>query len=134
MKILLKRACDKPARGDGVRVLVDRFWTRGVGRADLYVKMWTKEIAPSTELRRWFGHDPTRWTEFCKRYWRELKAQRTRATIERTLRAANRARAITLAYGAKDSERNEAIVLRISSSATFAASTMQRRSNRGREF
>jgi len=112
MKILLKRACDKPARRAGVRVLVDRLWTRGVGRADLYVKMWTKQIAPSTDLRRWFGHDPKRWLEFCKCYRRELKTPRTRVVIKQTLRAAKRATSITLVYGAKDRERNEAVVLR----------------------
>jgi len=112
MKILLKRGYDKAARGDGVRVLIDRLWPRGVKKADVHVKLWTKQIAPSTDLRRWFGHDPKRWPEFCKRYRRELKAPRTRAVIQQTLRAAKKARSITLVYGARDRERNEAVVLR----------------------
>lgn len=112
VKILLKRAYDKPARGDGVRVLVDRLWPRGVKKADLQVKLWTKEIAPSTDLRQWFGHDPKRWPEFCRRYRRELKAPSTRAVIQQTLRSAKKARSITLVYGARDRERNEAVVLR----------------------
>jgi uncharacterized protein YeaO (DUF488 family) len=73
--------------------------------------MWAKEIAPSTVLRRWFGHDPKRWPEFCKRYKRELRNPETRHAIAQTVRAAKRAPAITLIYGAKDEKHNEAVVL-----------------------
>ena len=74
MKILLKRAYEKPDNADGFRVLVDRLWPRGKKKADLRLDMWAKDISPSTELRKWFGHDPARWLEFCKRYKAELTA------------------------------------------------------------
>ena len=73
MEILLKRAYEKPEAEDGFRVLVDRLWPRGKKKADLRLDAWTKDIAPSTELRKWFGHDPKRWLEFCERYEGELK-------------------------------------------------------------
>jgi uncharacterized protein YeaO (DUF488 family) len=109
--ILLKRAYEKPEAKDGFRVLVDRLWPRGIKKADLHLDAWAKEIAPSTELRKWFGHDPTRWTEFCKRYKLELKNPEAQATIAKTVQAAQGRSVITLIYGAKDSEHNEAIVL-----------------------
>lgn len=111
MKILLKRAYEKPAIEDGFRVLVDRLWPRGIKKADLHLDAWTKNIAPSTELRKWFGHDPKRWLEFCKRYKDELKTPEARTTIIRTVHAAQKRSVITLLYGAKDTEHNEAIVL-----------------------
>lgn len=112
MEILLKRAYEKPVFQDGFRVLVDRLWPRGVSKADLRLDAWAKDIAPSTELRKWFGHDPERWLEFCKRYKKELKNPEARATIAQTIHAAQKRSAITLVYGAKDTEHNEAIVLR----------------------
>jgi uncharacterized protein YeaO (DUF488 family) len=72
-KIKLKRAYDKPAESDGYRILVDRIWPRGVSKEDLGIDVWLKEIAPSTSLRKWFGHDPEKWNEFKKRYFEELK-------------------------------------------------------------
>ena len=90
-------------------------WTgcghRGKKKADLRLDAWTKDIAPSTELRKWFGHDPKRWLEFCKRYRNELKNPEVRATITQTIHAAAKRNAITLIYGAKDTEHNEAIML-----------------------
>ncbi len=71
-QIRVKRAYDKPARGDGFRVLVDRLWPRGVKKANLQLDTWAKELAPSTKLRKWFGHDPNRWPEFRKRYREKL--------------------------------------------------------------
>lgn len=112
MEILLKRAYEKPSRGDGYRVLVDRLWPRGVKKDDLRLKLWAKELAPSTELRQWFGHDAQRWPEFQKRYRRELADPHIRQRIKQIVGAAKDAPAITLVYGAKDSEHNEAIVLR----------------------
>lgn len=111
MEILLKRAYEKPEAEDGFRVLVDRLWPRGKKKADLRLDAWTKDIAPSTELRKWFGHDPKRWLEFCKRYENELKNPEVRATITQTIHAAAKRNAITLVYGAKDAEHNEAIIL-----------------------
>ena len=111
MEILLKRAYEKPETENGFRVLVDRLWPRGKKKADLRLDAWTKDIAPSTELRKWFGHDPKRWLEFCKRYRNELKNPEVRATITQTIHAAAKRNAITLIYGAKDTEHNEAIML-----------------------
>jgi uncharacterized protein YeaO (DUF488 family) len=111
VEILLKRAYEKPETENGFRVLVDRLWPRGKKKADLRLDAWTKDIAPSTELRKWFGHDPKRWLEFCKRYRNELKNPEVRATITQTIHAAAKRNAITLIYGAKDTEHNEAIML-----------------------
>lgn len=111
MKILLKRAYEKVADEDGFRVLVDRLWPRGKKKVDLRLSAWTKDIAPSTELRKWFGHDPARWLEFRQRYAVELKNPEVRTTILQTIHAAQKWPAITLVYGAKDTEHNEAIVL-----------------------
>jgi uncharacterized protein YeaO (DUF488 family) len=112
MDVLLKRAYDEPASTDGFRVLVDRLWPRGKKKADLRLDAWVKEIAPSTELRKWFGHDPKRWPEFCKRYKAELKSPTLKKTIADTLQAAGKHSTITLIYAAKDTEHNEAVVLR----------------------
>jgi uncharacterized protein YeaO (DUF488 family) len=111
MEITLKRAYEKPTRSDGCRVLVDRLWPRGVKKTDLRAKIWAKEIAPSTALRKWFGHDPKRWREFRKLYLLELKEPQARRAIAETIRAAKRSPAMTLVYGAKDKEHNEAVVL-----------------------
>ena len=111
MEILLKRAYEKPTDDDGFRVLVDRLWPRGVSKVKLRLDLWEKDVAPSTTLRQWFGHDPARWLEFCKRYKSELKNSDTRRMIAATIAAAKRASTITLVYGAKDTEHNEAVVL-----------------------
>ncbi len=93
---------------DGYRVLVDRLWPRGVSRERAKLDEWDKELAPSTELRKWFGHEPSRFEEFRRRYIEELRGQRPRVT---TLRRRARAGTLTLVYGARDSEHNEAVVL-----------------------
>lgn len=111
MKISLKRAYEAPAAADGFRVLVDRLWPRGKKKADLRLDAWVKEIAPSTELRKWFGHDPKRWPEFCTRYKAELKNPKLRKMIADTVQAAEKQSTITLVYAAKDTEHNEAVVL-----------------------
>ena len=133
MEILLKRAYEKVEAEDGFRVLVDRLWPRGKKKADLRLAAWAKDIAPSTELRKWFSHDPKRWFEFCKRYKRELKSPEARATITQTIHAAQKWPAITLVYGAKDTAHNEAIVLqgifkRIASSNSGASKARESRS------
>jgi uncharacterized protein YeaO (DUF488 family) len=111
MKILLKRAYEEPDSSDGFRVLVDRLWPRGKKKADLRLDAWLKDIAPSTELRKWFGHDPKRWLEFCERYKAELKSPKLRKIIADTVQAAEKRSTITLIYAAKDTEHNEAVVL-----------------------
>ncbi len=112
MEVFLKRAYEEPASRDGFRVLVDRLWPRGKKKVDLRLNAWVKEIAPSTELRTWFGHDPGRWLEFCKRYKVELKNPQANEAIADTVHAAQKYSAITLIYAAKDTEHNEAVVLR----------------------
>ena len=105
-----KRAYEPPASSDGTRILVDRLWPRGVRKADAALDGWVKEIAPSTELRKWFGHDPERWPEFRRRYARELDSHADE--IER-LRALARKAPVTLVFGARDEEHNDAVVLRM---------------------
>lgn len=111
MVILLKRAYESPDDEDGFRVLVDRLWPRGKKKADLRLDAWAKNISPSTELRKWFDHDPNRWVEFCKRYKAELRAPELRDAIEQLVHAAERHSTMTLIYAAKDSVHNEAVVL-----------------------
>ncbi|HZT27885.1 MAG TPA: DUF488 domain-containing protein [Pseudolabrys sp.] len=107
--VKLKRAYDAPKAADGKRVLVDRLWPRGVKKADAAIDEWIKDIAPSTALRKWFGHDPARWGEFRVRYRAELK--RKPEQIER-LRACARRGPMTLVYSARDEDHNDAVVLR----------------------
>jgi uncharacterized protein YeaO (DUF488 family) len=109
LDIRLKRAYDPPSAEDGERVLVDRLWPRGVRKSDAAIDRWLKEIAPSTELRRWFGHDPGRWSEFRRRYRRELSGH---PEVVNELRALARKRPVTLIYAARDERHNEAVVLR----------------------
>lgn len=105
----LKRAYEPADPVDGVRILVDRLWPRGVSKAKAALDDWLKEIAPSAELRTWFGHDPGRWPEFQRRYRAELHAHA--AELQR-LRALARTRTVTLVYGARDEQHNDAVVLR----------------------
>ncbi|MGA3050019.1 MAG: DUF488 family protein [Terracidiphilus sp.] len=112
MEVFLKRAYEEPTNADGFRVLVNRLWPRGKKKADLRLNAWVKEIAPSTELRKWFDHDPKRWLEFCKRYKVELKNPKAKTAIADAVQAAKKYSAITLIYAAKDTEHNEAVVLR----------------------
>ena len=109
MTIDLKRAYDPPAKSDGRRILVDRVWPRGIAKDVLQIDAWLKALAPSTELRKWFGHDPAKWDEFKKRYDRELE-QRSEA-LEELLETA-RAGHITLVFSAKDTKHNNAVALR----------------------
>jgi len=107
--IRLKRAYEPADAEDGMRVLVDRLWPRGVSKVDAALDQWMKEIAPSTELRKWFGHDPDRWEEFCRRYGEELH-QNTELLSQ--LRSLAHQGPITLVYSAHDEVHNDAIVLR----------------------
>lgn len=108
MRILLKRVYDAGSE-NGYRVLVDRIWPRGISKEKLAADEWCREIAPSTRLRKWFGHDPDRWDSFRKKYLRELEAK---GEILRHLRDMARKKPLILLYSAKDPERNQAVVIR----------------------
>jgi uncharacterized protein YeaO (DUF488 family) len=105
----LKRAYEGPAPGDGMRVLVDRLWPRGLSKEQLAVDFWLKDAAPSDALRRWYGHEPGRWESFVAKYRAEL-ARRT--DLLRLMDELRRRGRITLLYGARDAARNNAVVLR----------------------
>jgi uncharacterized protein YeaO (DUF488 family) len=106
--IRMKRAYEPAVPDDGYRVLIDRLWPRGVSRARAELDAWEKELAPSAELRQWFGHDPERFEEFRRRYVDELRNQRP---VLAALRRAARAGTLTLVYSAHDREHNDAVVL-----------------------
>jgi uncharacterized protein YeaO (DUF488 family) len=107
--IRIRRVYDPPRRDDGMRILVDRLWPRGLRKADAAVDLWMREVAPSTELRRWFAHDPARWEEFRTRYRDELAREPEALAV---LLDHCRKGAVTLLFGARDSEHNQAVVLR----------------------
>ncbi len=107
--VRLKRAYEKPARDDGMRILIDRLWPRGVRKADAALDQWVKDLAPSTALRKWFGHDPARWQEFRRRYADEVHQHSDQL---KQLRVLARKRRITLVYSARDEAHNDAVVLR----------------------
>ena len=107
--VTVKRVYEPAAKGDGLRVLVDRIWPRGIRKDDLADAIWLKEIAPSTELRRWFGHTPERWNGFRKRYWNELDGMPE--TVAK-LRDLTKEGHVTLLYSARDTEHNQAVALR----------------------
>jgi uncharacterized protein YeaO (DUF488 family) len=108
MDVVLKRAYEPATESDGHRVLVDRLWPRGISRERAQLDEWARELAPSAELRSWFGHDPVRFEEFRRRYVRELGRQTKRLSELR--RIARRGR-LTLVYGAADPDHNDAVVL-----------------------
>jgi uncharacterized protein YeaO (DUF488 family) len=108
LEIRAKRAYAPPAEGDGTRVLIDRLWPRGVTRAAAAIDHWFRELAPSTELRKWFGHDPARWDEFRRRYTAELTQHEEQ--LDQLLRIAAQG-PLTLIYGARDEHHNDAAVL-----------------------
>ena len=106
--IRIKRAYEEPDREDGTRILVDRLWPRGLTKEKARVDLWLKDVAPSTELRKWFAHDPAKWTEFQSRYQEELKRNKEQFSL---LRQETAKGTITLVYGAKDQQHNEAVIL-----------------------
>ncbi|HZP94090.1 MAG TPA: DUF488 domain-containing protein [Burkholderiales bacterium] len=109
MPLKLKRAYDAPEPDDGLRVLVDRLWPRGVSKDSAHVDLWLKELAPSAALRKWFGHDPAKWDEFRARYRRELASQAE--AVARLVELARKG-PVTLVYGAADRDHNNAVALR----------------------
>lgn len=108
MDIKIKRVYEKPDKQDGFRILVDRLWPRGLTKEKAAVDLWLKDIAPSTELRKWFNHDPDKWNEFNKRYFDELKKNKEVFSI---LKDHLKKKIVTLVYAAKDSDHNDALVL-----------------------
>ena len=108
MNIRIKRVYEQPEDDDGMRILVDRLWPRGLTKAKADVDLWLKDIAPSTELRKWFGHDPAKWTEFKKQYRSELNKNKEPLVL---LKEQTEKGTVTLVYAAKDEAHNEAVVL-----------------------
>lgn len=108
LRIELKRVYEAPSDGDGVRILVERLWPRGLTKADAAIDHWVKDIAPSADLRTWFGHRPERWAEFRRRYRRELTDNSAAVDDLRTL--CNQ-QAVSFVFAARDTERNGAVVL-----------------------
>ena len=109
MTIQLKRAYEKPERGDGTRILVDRLWPRGLTKNKAQINLWLKDVAPSTGLRKWFGHDPRKWRAFRSRYRAELKQRGNQLHL---INSKAKKGVITLIYSARDQEHNEAVVLK----------------------
>lgn len=105
----LKRAYVKWAKDDGFRVLVDRLWPRGISKEEAHLDLWLKDIAPSTELRKWFGHDPKKWEGFREKYKRELKEKKQLINQLKALKKEHKT--VTIVYGAKDTGHNEAVIL-----------------------
>ncbi|GKS63162.1 hypothetical protein YTPLAS72_04660 [Nitrospira sp.] len=108
-KILVKRVYEPVTKSDGFRVLVDRLWPRGLSKSDAKLDLWLPDLGPSTPLRRWFNHDPTRWTEFQRRYHSELKKK---TALLATITEQAKTHSVTILYAAKDEEHNQAIALR----------------------
>ncbi|MHA6670274.1 DUF488 domain-containing protein [Homoserinimonas sp. A447] len=109
MTVVIKRVYDDPGQRDGYRVLVDRIWPRGLSKDSAHLDEWVKDVAPTDELRSWFGHDPDRFDEFAKRYREELAANPALESLREIIRSH---RKVTLLYGARDTEHNQAVVLR----------------------
>ena len=108
--ITVKRAYEPASRADGIRFLVERLWPRGVTKAALRVDDWRRDVGPGTELRKWFGHDPTKWDEFRRRYYRELDSRPE--AWQPIVSAARRGGTVTLVYSSRDTQHNNAVALR----------------------
>jgi uncharacterized protein YeaO (DUF488 family) len=109
MTIFLKRVYEKPLAADGKRILVERLWPRGLKKEDAKVNEWLKDVAPSSELRKWYSHDPTRWIEFKKRYWSELNDKKQ---IIEKLKAESESSKVTFLFGSKEEKLNSAAALK----------------------
>jgi len=107
--IKIKRVYEKPAKEDGWRVLVDRLWPRGMKKEAAHLDVWMKDVAPSDALRKWFGHKPEKWSEFRKKYRSELGKKKE--LVAELKKMAKEHGTVTLLYGAKDEEHNQAVVL-----------------------
>jgi uncharacterized protein YeaO (DUF488 family) len=109
--IAIKRAYEPPVHQDGTRILVDRLWPRGLRKEEAHIEKWMRELGPSNELRKFFGHDPERWDEFRKRYRTELRRSEVKPLIDELLRDAREGK-LTLVYSAKDEQHNQALALK----------------------
>ncbi len=109
--IRIKRVYIEPSPRDGMRILIDRVWPRGITKERAHIVEWRKELAPSTLLRKWFGHDPVKWTEFRKRYRTELKRSDQLDALKKLAQRSSRG-TVTLVYGAADEEHNQAVALK----------------------
>ena len=107
--IKLKRVYEKPSKGDGLRILVERLWPRGITKERASVDLWLKDVAPSTELRKGFGHDPAKWEQFRERYAAELKQNKDAVNL---LKQKCKEGTITLVYAARDEKHNSAVALK----------------------
>ncbi len=105
----IKRAYDPPSSKDGKRVLIDRLWPRGLKKEDARIEEWLKDLAPSTDLRKWFGHDPAKWNEFKKRYRKELSGK---SELIKKIKSEARKGTVTLVFSAKDAEHSNAAFLK----------------------
>jgi uncharacterized protein YeaO (DUF488 family) len=110
-RIRVKRAHEPPSPSDGYRILVDRLWPRGLSKDRLQLNLWNKDIAPSHELRRWFGHDPQKWREFIRRYFIELNANPT--AVEALLLGLQNESVVTFVFGSKEEKLNNAVALKV---------------------
>jgi len=110
MKVAIRRVYDEPEKDEGLRVLVDRLWPRGVRKNDLQYDLWEKDIAPTPALRKWFGHAPERWEAFHEKYRKELEEPPVRERLQAIVKEAGK-RKITLLYGARDPQHNHALIL-----------------------
>lgn len=109
MNIKIKRVYEKPEKSDGFRILVDRLWPRGLTKEKAALDLWLKDIAPTTELRKWFNHDPEKWKEFIKKYLKELKENEEPVLI---LKGYLKKGPVTLVHAARDEAHNEALVIK----------------------
>jgi uncharacterized protein YeaO (DUF488 family) len=109
VNLKIKRVYDAPSDADGYRVLVDRLWPRGMSKNDLKVDVWLRDVAPSDEIRKWCGHDPAKWEEFRSKYTQELNSNRE---FEKLLDLVRERERVTLVYSARDTEHNQAVVLK----------------------
>lgn len=109
-KVDIRRVYEQAGNGEGYRVLVDRLWPRGLARSELEFDVWCKELAPSTELRKWFAHKPEHWDQFCEKYLAQLRSSEQKERIKELIRDAG-AKQITLLYGARDVRHNHAVIL-----------------------
>lgn len=108
--IFIKRVYEKPSKADGLRILVDRIWPRGVSKEKAQLHSWKKEIAPTTELRKWYNHDPVKYRDFVKRYKKELQSEKSQEIVKE-IRKLAKTNKVTLIFAAKDTEHSNALVL-----------------------
>ncbi len=110
LSVVLKRAYDEPATSDGTRVLVERLWPRGISRERAHIDLWLKDVAPSTELRKWFNHDPQKFPEFRRRYETELKSEAAQEALTKLREIAKQGQ-LTLVFAARDADHSNAVIL-----------------------